>query len=219
MRVYNEFGQEIDPNSLFDENGRPLGVIPNLMAKAQTGVVGQAPAPPAPSSDIAARWPQFKGWTEILAQYVIRITLGGEDNATNGNSVNLRPEPFVCRRITFATDGDVGPYELTFNPLDGLMWASGQARVVEAQWSDEFTKFMGDKFCLLAAIFGDSDGFLDLPAPILLQGKQSPSITLRRLRWPFTVEEEKKPPTTIFDFMLHGVGLLPPGVQVSGSAG
>ena len=75
----------------------------------------------------------------------------------------------------------------------------------------------GDRPALVSAAFGDSQGYLDLPRRgILFQGKQSLAISLRRLIWP---DPEIEPDATRWDFTFQGFGLLPKGVNQSGSAG
>lgn len=152
-------------------------------------------------------------YNTIPAFFTITIDLASTVGATQSGSVQLRPEPFVCGRITWATNGDV-PIVLGGSNFVGP--GSAQGRVVEAQWSDEFTRFLGDKFCLLSALFADSQGFIDFPKPVLFQGKQTLSLTLRRLSWP---TDSTPPTTTRFDFNFQGLSLLPRGVNQSGSAG
>ncbi len=48
----------------------------------------------------------YPGFVEIPAFYTVSIVLGGADDAVKSGSTNIRPEPFVCRRITWATTGD-----------------------------------------------------------------------------------------------------------------
>jgi hypothetical protein len=153
----------------------------------------------------------YKGFVEIPAFYTVSINLGGEDDAANGGAVPIRPEPFVLRRITWATTGDVPAF---VGPSSG---GSAQGRVVEVQWSDNFTKFLGNQPCLISALFGDSQGFLDLPKKgILFQGRQVLQVDLHRLIWP---DADSTPATTRWDFNFQGVALLPKGTNASGSAG
>jgi hypothetical protein len=150
----------------------------------------------------------------IAAFYTVSVLLDGAQGATQSGSVPIRPEPFLLKRITWATDGDT-PANIGATNSAG----SAQGRSVEVSWEDEFTKFLGSRSCLLSALFADSQGFIDLPRPLLFQGKQSLSVTLRRLFWP--AEDEVTFPPTIcrFDFSFQGLSLLPPGVNQSGSAG
>lgn len=174
-------------------------------AHALRQTMGQHPQEFEPSYD-------YPGYLEVPAFYTISILLGGEDGATKAGSVTLRPESFIVRRITWATSGDA-PVFITVPSVVG----SAQGRVVEATWSDEFTKFLGELPCLLSALFGDSQGFLDLPKRgLLFGGKQTLSLSLHRLIWP---DPESTPATTRFDFSFQGVMLLPDGVNQSGSAG
>lgn len=157
-----------------------------------------------------------KRFTTIPAFFTVTIELAGNAGATQAGSVPLRPEPFICQRITWATNGDL-PAVIGPDSISGA--GSVQGRVVEAQWADEFTKFLGASSCLLSALFADSQGFIDFPKPILLQGKQSLQVTLRRLTWPAVDQNTYPPSTTRFDFNFQGLSVLPPGVSQSGSAG
>ncbi len=157
----------------------------------------------------------FDVFNKVVAQYVVSIELSGDDGADQGGNTQLRPEPFVLQSITWATTGDVYPAV----PIDAMGSAASVAgRAVEMTWGDSFTKFMGLKSGLIPAVLGDSNGFLDLPAPVLFQGSQPLDITLRRLFWPAD-EEENPRITTRWDFTFTGIGLLPKGVNASGSAG
>jgi len=147
---------------------------------------------------------KWEGWTEIPAFYTVSIDLAGPLESTQSGSTPLRPEPFVLKRITFANTTDA---------LFGLLFNSIQARCVEITWQDEFTRFFGEQPCLIAAAFGDSNGFLDLPAPVLFQGRQSLQVNLRRV---FLVPDFPIL-STRFDFQFQGVALLAPGVGSSGS--
>jgi hypothetical protein len=138
----------------------------------------------------------------VPAWYTATVILGGAANASNAASAPLRPERFVLRRITWASVGDT--------PLGGgFGFGSIQGRAVEISWGDEFTNFLGNQPALLSALFGDSDGFLDLPGRgLLFQGRQSLNAKLRRIVWPSTGE----PVAFRFDIVFHGFGLLPKGV-------
>lgn len=146
----------------------------------------------------------------IPSFYTVTIELAGTVGATQSGSVALRPEPFMCGRITWATTGDT-PSILGDTGAIG----SPQGRAVEASWADEFTQFLGSRPCLLSALFADSQGFIDFPKPVLFQGKQSLQVTLRRLFWP----SAETAVTTRFDFNFQGLSILPPGVNQSGTAG
>jgi hypothetical protein len=150
----------------------------------------------------------------IAAFYTVSIELAGSNGSTQAGSVPIRPEPFVLKRITWATSGDAPSI---IGAVSGV--GSAQGRAVEAQWEDEFTKFLGSRSCLLSALFADSQGFIDLPRPLLFQGKQSLSVQLRRLFWPAEDATTFPPAITRFDFSFQGLSLLPPGVNQSGSAG
>jgi hypothetical protein len=150
--------------------------------------------------------PRFE---KIPAQYVVTILLGGAVGNAQPGSAQLRPEPFLLKRITWAAQGDTFPFADTFPG-----W-SIQGRAVTMSWNDEFTQFMGNTPGLIASVLGDSQGFLDLPRPALFQGSQNLTINLTRVSWP----ADTTPATTRFDFTFQGLGLLPKGVAQSGSAG
>jgi hypothetical protein len=94
---------------------------------------------------------------------------------------------------------------------------------VTLEWGDEFTRFMGAQPALVAAIFADSLGYLDLPQSILFQGSQNLSVRLTREFWPYLIGtladplELLTPIDTQWDFIFEGVALLPMGVNESGS--
>lgn len=163
------------------------------------------PTSPAPGPAVAPGRPPGQ-WVEVPAWYRISIVLGGDDGAQESGQVNLRPEVFMVRRITFATTGDTT--KMLGESAIGSGVGSQQARSCEVLFADEFTNFFGKDPALVASIFGDSNGFLDFPSEILIQGKQTLNMTLRRLFWPGLLEEESAPETR-WDFVFHGVGLLP----------
>ncbi|MGV1080704.1 MAG: hypothetical protein ACOYD1_12805 [Candidatus Nanopelagicales bacterium] len=154
----------------------------------------------------------YPGFIEIPAFYTVSILLPGADDSIAGESTPIRPEPFVARRITWATSGDA-PTFITVPSIVG----SAQGRCVEVTWEDEFTKFLGNQPCLVSALFGDSQGFLDFPKKgILFQGRQVLSVKLHRLLWP---DPDSTPADTRWDFNFQGVSLLPANINQSGSAG
>jgi hypothetical protein len=163
------------------------------------------PGPPHPSNHTGPEsWPQFAGYVKLPAMYTGTDVLGNTVNSTASPSIKLRPEYFVCKRITFATVADI-------DVTTPLLMSSVQARAVECAWSDEFTKFFGSQPGLVAAAFGDSNGFLDLFGGILFQGSQTLTITLKRL-----IAVGAATPAR-WDFNFQGLSLLPPGQQSSGS--
>lgn len=170
-----------------------------VMHPAQMGappVAGpaQQPTSPAPRESV-----DFPGFVEVPAFYPCSVILGPAVNDANANSVALRPEMFALRRITFATDADAFPNAII---------PGGAGHTVEIQWGDEFTQFLGNRPCLVSALFGDSNGFLDLPgAGILFQGRQSLNVRLRRT-WAL-VPQGGEPGDTRWDICFQGVGLLP----------
>jgi hypothetical protein len=160
----------------------------------------------SPGEENDPRWMNFE---KIPAFYTISVNLGGAANDVAPGSTQLRPEPFILKRITWAAQGDTYPYTQA-EPGYSL-----QGRAVTVTWADEFTKFLGNQPALISSLFGDSNGFLDVPRGALFQGKQVLSINLTRLHWP----SAETPQTTRFDFVFQGLGLLPKGVAQSGSAG
>jgi hypothetical protein len=184
-------------------------------AYQQQNALGEMPNGPRPGgsptdSSGVENDPRFDGFEKIPAFYTVSINLGGSQGATESGAVQLRPEPFVLKRITWATNGDCYPALAVAEA-----GYSVQGRAVSIQWADEFTKFLGNQPVLISALFGDSNGFLDIPRGALFQGKQSLSCTLTRLVWP----SEAEAINTRFDFCFQGLGLLPKGVAQSGSAG
>ena len=105
-------------------------VRPRIPAHARLGW----PAP-AEFADPGGESP-YPNVLEIPAFYTVSILLGGDTGAVNAGSVTIRPEPFVCRRITWSTTGDT-PVFITVPSVVG----SAQGRAVEVSWSDELTKF------------------------------------------------------------------------------
>lgn len=198
--------------------GVSLVAQPDALARRSSGQMYQATHglrgpeneshPVEPHGDAS---PYYPGYTEIPAFYTVSILLGGNDDDTQGGSVTLRPEPFVARRITWATQGDAPEF------VSVATNASAQGRCVEVTWEDNFTKFLGQQPCLVSALFGDSQGFLDFPKKgILFQGQQALVVKLHRLTWP---DPDTSPAVTRWDFNFQGVSLLPEGVNQSGSAG
>lgn len=166
--------------------------------------------------------PELRDFTSVPAIYTIQATIGPEEGDTITATTQLRPEPFVLQRITWATSGD-----LALPDFQGLFpfWPWSQTgRAIEVRWGDSFTTFLGTNAALLSALFGDSSGFLDLPTVALFQGSQNLQVTLTRLLWPMAVgplpdERVNNPRNIRVDICFHGVGLLPKGVNQSGSVG
>lgn len=196
------------PSGMAYQQQHALGQPPNARQSHPTEAPVPSPIPrPVESED-------YPGFVEVPAFYTVTVVLGGDTtkpSANAGNSVNLRPEPFVCRRIVWATNGDT-PHFITTASIVG----SAQGRSVRVSWEDEFTKFLGNKPCLVSALFGDSQGFLDFPRRgVLFQGKQTLSVNLSRIMWP----DSTTPADTEWDFNFQGVQLLPMNINQSGSAG
>lgn len=161
----------------------------------------------------------FRLYNELPAFYTVTIPLGGGIGDPATRNTQLRPEPFLCKRISWATTADT----LRFYGLEAItQWGSIHGSVVECRFGDSFTTFLGTNAGLVRAVFGDSNGFLELPKGILLQGSQPIEVSLTRLAWPgFSSEDgDGAPPAeTRWDFVFHGVSLLPQGVEASGAAG
>jgi hypothetical protein len=158
---------------------------------------------------------EFKNYNQVPDWYTIKIILPGTAGAKQGGAVGLRPSPFVCTRVTWATNADIfriaGPYFFHHSP---------QGRCVEVRFGDAFTRFFSERSALVSAVFGDSDGFLDLPSGLLFQGSQPLEVELTRLFWASIFDTDEVPPVdTRWDFVFHGISLLPAGVNQSGSAG
>lgn len=166
-------------------------------------------APESPDDVYARLQSEFN---TIPAFYTVTIALAGDVGATQAGSVPLRPEPFLCARITWATSGDTPAF---LGDASVGTAGSAQGRSVEVTWGDEFTQFLGNRPCLLSALFADSQGFLDFPRPLLFQGKQSLTVQLSRVLWP----SGSDPDTVRFDFCFQGLSILPAGINQSGSAG
>ena len=164
--------------------------------------------------------PDLRDYTPVPAYYVVQVELGPEPGDNAPGQTQLRPEPFVLQRITWSTNGDLAlPPGVGLFPFWGV---SQQGRSVEITWGDTFTKFLGTNSSLISALFGDSNGFLDLPGVALFQGSQNLQVVLNRLFWPFQLGEGnflQNPRNVRFDFVFEGVGLLPKGVNQSGSVG
>jgi hypothetical protein len=165
--------------------------------------------------------PDYAQYNQIPADYVIQILLGGAAGSRVPEQTEpLRPEPWLLHTITYATTADILTAEQLIAGGGAILSPpySEQARSVELEWGDEFTRFMGNQPALVASIFADSYGFLDLSEPILFQGSQQLSITLHRLFWPFVSSQLDIPEVnTNWDFVFHGVSLLPKGVNESGA--
>ena len=181
----------------------------------RTHHMGADPTSPAPQ-----RIAPPAGFVEVPAIYTTSIIIGGDPNSPSAQaagSVALRPERFALRRITWATSGDAAAAIGTA----AISGTSQQGRVIEASWGDEFTQFLGNQPALLSALFGDSNGYLDLPGyGILFQGRQTLNVKLRRIMWPAPVTNPVTfpPIDTRVDICFQGVGLLPANTGgVSGS--
>lgn len=195
----------------------PLGTPASIASQAQdavwAGIFGNT------SDAILNAFPELRNYTPVPAWYPINLVLGGEDGNFVRGTVGLRPEPFVLRRITYACTGDVagGDSQEPYLPVP-LSQGSDQARTVELEWGDDFTTFVGPDPMLVAAVFADSNGFLDVPGLALFQGSQNLWVRLTRIAWTQDDETLERIPTE-WDFVFSGFGLLPKGVNQSGSVG
>lgn len=187
------------------------GTDPELYQEV-VGYLGQPvpsiPTAPSPRPGYIAD--EFPNMNKIATVYVIPIALDPGVGASQGGSVQLRPEDFVLTRITWACTGDAFT-----NQGDYFSSASRHGRCCEMVWEDEFTKFFGSTPGLISAMLGDSNGYLDLPYGIRFQGNQTLTVRVNRLFYPGTVEEEAE---VRYDFCFHGLGLLPRMRQSSGTA-
>jgi hypothetical protein len=191
-----------------------VGNTYQMLHQVPGGQVPQAPESRAPAVQMDPRRLPLNVLQELAsgkfvtvpAWYTVSMTLGGEPGNANAGATPLRPERFFLYRVTCATNGDAPPYQ---NAPFGY---STQMRAVEVSWADEFTRFFGEQPCLAAALFGDSQGFLDMVQPILFQGRQTLSVRVRRVNWP----SEEDAAATRWDFNFQGLGILPVGNQVSG---
>jgi hypothetical protein len=192
-------------------NGYPQGQTYRYI-HATMGQTAQQrpPTTPAPESQRVyqdgLRIIERQAFVEVPAWYGIAIQMGGNAGDEANGSVALRPERFELRRITYAAQADSPPFL--------FITGSATGNAVEVSWGDEFTRFLGEQAILLNALFGSNSGFLDMPANVLFQGRQSLNAKLRRLMWTGTDE----PGETRIDIAFHGVGLLPANTGgVSGS--
>lgn len=158
---------------------------------------------------------RFKAYTRLPAWYPINLELGGEDGDNVRANTQLRPEPFVLYRISWATTADTFPFYR--NPM--IANGSIHGRSVECRFGDAFTTFLGQSDALVSAVFGDANGFLDIPRGALFQGSQPIDVSLTRLFWPGFLDDGGQRATTRWDFVFAGMALLPAGVNQSGSAG
>ena len=163
--------------------------------------------------------PWLAKFTKVPAWYPVQVNLGGQDGDFAEAIEHLRPEPFLLRRITWATTGDT--FAEIEDPGDSA-WPftpSQQGRCVEIEWGDEFTRMIPRQRPLVSALFGDSIGFLDLPGIMIFQGSQNLYVKLVRQTWPLAPLDVVPRFTTRWDFVFAGWGLLPKDIHQSGSVG
>lgn len=193
------------PQQLWEGYPQPQQPDAAQMYRGAQGVVLGAAAPRRLRDD-----PAYDNFQKVPAYYTITIVLGGEAGDPKAGSTPLRPEAFIAERITWACNE---------SPLDYMggtaLGGSPQGRAVRVTWGDEFTSFLGKQPVFLSALYGDSDGFLDLGRGILFQGKQTLNAALTRISDPTKGDA----PELEFDINFQGIGLLPPDVAQSGSAG
>lgn len=222
MRIFNRSGQEIETAGLVNELGVPIA---NIGARGVSGLG-------ALDVDLGEYAERFKGYTKVLRQYVIHVIQAPQVGSPGAGSKTLGPEKFVLKNISWSCDGEQqnpwqtnqdGSQSPNVNGWRPYIDKSIQGRCIEMEWADEFTKFMAGDRALICAMFGDSDGFLYLPKPFLLEGKQTLTVNTTRIRWPFPIgpiDDETWPDAfnVRIDFVLHGIMLLPPGHHESGGA-
>lgn len=190
---------------------------------------------------------QFADYTKVPAVYVLRFELGPDAFAQDSDSLNLRPEQFLLRRITWRVTPVIinahsaGEPDFQFVAGPPIVPAYDPASCIEVHWEDEFSKFIGGSgpapSGMLGAIFGEVNGFLDQTREILFAGKQTLSATVSRLVDLQTVADSVRlstlvqggnaadldgvtltPLPQIVEIEFHGIGLLPPGTNYSGGA-
>lgn len=185
----------------------PLSADHLLRATHAMGLAGGLGQHPQDAGDKLRDDPAIRAQYDLIpAFYTVSILLGTAVPSQAANSTQIRPENFILERISWATLGDS-----IIASNDGMLNAAGgsvDGRCVEVSWSDEFTKFLGQNPCLVSALFGDSQGYLDIPRGILFQGKQTLQVSLSRLAW-LGPTGEGQPASTRWDFNFQGVGLLP----------
>lgn len=207
-----------------DENDSRGMEYPHLMPAGQGRRARHAVLGPMGDTqwhpDPIVNHPELAEYNMPPAYYVCTGTLGSEEGDRVTLREDLRPEPFVCKRVTWATTGDVPQDESLADSFFPFGSSSQMGRSIEVlSWGDEFTSFNGKEPGLLSAMFGDSNGFLDLPDLIIFQGSQELLVEIQRVIWPFESSDFKPPRYNVrVDVMFEGVGLLPKNVQQSGSA-
>lgn len=202
MRVYDAQGREVDVRGYNDGYGNALGDLPGgVAAKAAHGIGAEQYGE------------EYRGYSEVSDQYIINIHMSGDPaGQPQANSVPLRPYDFVLKQITYACTGDASNMDGTVNPFWQPPGGSMMARVTEMEWFDEYTKFMGDRRALIAAVTGDSNGFLPLPRMIRFIGKQTLSVRINAISYPWPDPDPDPYPEFRHDFVFHGVDLYPPNV-------
>lgn len=153
-------------------------------------------------------------YNQLCSFYNVTLELGADAGEVRKATALLRPEPFVVTRITWATTGDT---LLGSNAANAFAGISIMGRTVRVAFGDTFTNFMGQRNGLISAVFGDSNGFLNLPKGIVFGGSQNLEIELQRLFFPGNVPGLTNPPASRFDFTFAGVSLLPKFLNQSGS--
>ncbi len=171
----------------------------------------------APEASMLRDDPQFAEYQKVPAFYTVSIQLGGNAGDFAAENVKLRPEAFICERITWACNERPANYSAGTGSAGVALSSSPQGRSVAVSWGDEFTRFLNQTPCLISALFGDSDGYLNLPRGILFQGSQALNVRLDRISNPLFDQQINL--ELRFDFNFQGVGLLPKNVAQSGSAG
>lgn len=157
-------------------------------------------------------------YNQVCQFYTVSVELGPNAGDIAKTAQQIRPEPFVVRRIQWATTGDTFTQCLGTSMLNPM--GSIQGRSVRMSFGDSFTNFLGQRQGLVSAVFGDSQGFMDMPKGIVFQGSQSLEVSLSRLFFPgptASLDWEEGPGITRWDFVFAGVSLLPRYINQSGS--
>ena len=203
--VRNQHGQKLIalPNSAADRTHRiKTAPASSLLRRRQLTVGGDGDGPARdPRLDAGAiqtgpgqgyaldQERRFEDYTKVPAIYILRVELGPNAGNNAADSVTLRPEQFLLRRITWRVtqpmfaffDGAV-THRLPIAPP--LTPAYDSASGIALRWGDEFTKFLGgtgpEPSGLLGALCGEVNGFLDMTREVLMAGKQTISAFLER---------------------------------------
>lgn len=260
--VRNQHGQRLIPlpNNPDKRSARVHTAPPSsLVRRRQLTVSGDGDGPvrdprldagvvqTAPGKDYALDTERrFEDYTKIPAYYILRVELGPNEHDNQAESITLRPEQFLLRRITWRVTPPIvsitlpaqAPKRVALGPPIAPAYDAGSG--IAMRWGDEFSKFLGgpgpEPSGLLGALCGEVNGFLDMTREVLLAGKQTISAFLERgvgldpyVNGIITAAMIYGDPTTlltaefevepqIVEIEFHGIGLLPRGQNYSGGA-